>query len=120
LLGAALARGAVQSAVVILAAWYVHRRLQFSLPFKPLLGILAASAFSGACAFAIVHTFTGPLALAVAVPVGIVAYVLAIRQLNIIDWLDAPILAKSIESAPPGVRESLSFLLRSLDRRSFC
>lgn len=120
LLGAALARAVVQGVVVMLEAWYVQRRLQFSLPLKPLIGLLAASAFSGACAFGVVQTLTGPLALAIAVPIGIAAYWLAIRQLNIIDELDEPILAKAIESSPLGISDFLSFLLRSLGRKLYC
>jgi O-antigen/teichoic acid export membrane protein len=107
--GAAWVRLAVRALVIIVSTTYIARALRMPVPLNSLLRMLAAAAVCGLGAAAIVHAWTSPLALLVAVPTGGLLYLVSLRWMRAVHaedraaferffarsprWLSRPVLA---------------------------
>lgn len=100
LLGAALARMAIQFAATAVSIAYVQRRLGAPAPLADLARILAAALACAAVAFLLVRAFPGPATLVVAIPAGAACYALALKLLGGVHTSDLDALRRLTAGLP--------------------
>lgn len=98
--GAAWSRSAVQVAMVVLGAWYIHSRLSCPVPLRALGRILCAALLSGSCAFLAARWIPGVPGVVIGVPSGAVAYLGAVRMLHALPAQDLAPLRRVLERLP--------------------
>jgi O-antigen/teichoic acid export membrane protein len=99
LMGAAWLRLAAHFVVIAVQAFYLSR-CGYTLPGVAMARILAAAALSGASAYLAVTLIGGPRSLVVAIPLGVVFYVILLRQLDILSFIDDGLLDRMRENVP--------------------
>ena len=82
--GAVLSRTIVQFSMIALGTWYITRCLDFSFPFRKLGWTFLAALLCSLAAWSIVHIWSVPVALGVAIFVGAVVYVVFMRLFKVV------------------------------------
>lgn len=111
-MGAAAARASIQLMLVALGLWFIISRLRCPMPFAALARLLAASMACAAAAFACVLAFRGATAVAVAVPAGAVAYLLALRLFRAFLPEDLAVMDRLAAELPGPLRRIAKALIR--------
>ncbi|WP_170145926.1 lipopolysaccharide biosynthesis protein [Rhodoplanes elegans] len=114
LLGAAVARVAIQIAVVIARVWYIHRSLKTPTPYASLARILLAASVCALAAWSCTRLIDGVAALAVAIPVGALAYGVAVRIFHALPRSDYERLERAFGVLPSAIRIPAVTVLRLL------
>jgi O-antigen/teichoic acid export membrane protein len=112
LMGAAWSRAGVQVLVVAIETWYVTRRLGFTPPYRALGAITLAGVIQGVVAHVLTTWLGGVTSLALAVPVAVVVFVVALRALRVLPMVDPALVDIAIQHAPRQVRRVLSWILK--------
>lgn len=100
--GAALARATIVTLTFILLGWTAWRYVRVTVPVAALAKTMLAAILCAAAAGGGIYYFDGIAAIAIAVPVGAVVYVLAIRFLHLITPEDVQILMDTAGGKLPG------------------
>ncbi len=116
LMGAAWLRLAAHLVVVGVQAFYLAR-CGYTLPVGAMARILGAAALCGVSAYLAVTLIGGPLSLAVAIPLGVVVYVVLLRQLGILSFIDDGLLDRMRENAPFRLGGVIALALAVIDPR---
>jgi O-antigen/teichoic acid export membrane protein len=112
LVGAAVSRATVQLAMVALGMWFITWKLGFRFPLGSSLRILLASAVAAGAAYAIVSVDHHPAALAAAVAMGGIVYVLCLRLFGAVHAEDVRLARRLLAPLPrPLARLADGFLL---------
>ena len=112
--GASLSRSAVQTAMAILGTWYIHRHLGCPAPLRALAKILAASAMAALASYAVVTRFPTMAAMALAIPLAAVVYLVMLRLTHALDAGDAVSLRSASSRMPAMLAAPVSGLLEWL------
>ncbi|RAI41379.1 lipopolysaccharide biosynthesis protein [Rhodoplanes roseus] len=114
LLGAAVARVSIQTAVVLARVWYIHRSLKTPTPYSSLARILLAATACALAAWSCTRLLDGVAALAVAIPVGALVYGVAVRIVHALPRSDYERLNKALVVLPSAIRVPAVTILRLL------
>jgi O-antigen/teichoic acid export membrane protein len=114
LMGAAWSRTAVHVLVVAIETWYVSRRLGFTPPYRALGAITLAALAQGLVAYGVIWGVGGVSSLVLAIPAGVVVYLLALRVLAVLPMVGPALVETAVEHAPRQVRSVASRVLRML------
>ena len=82
--GAVWSRTIVQFSMIALGTWYITRCLHFSFPFRKLGWTFLAALLCSLAAWSIVHIWSAPFALGVAIFLGAVVYVVFMRLFKVV------------------------------------
>jgi O-antigen/teichoic acid export membrane protein len=94
LIGAAWARAAVHVSILAAETWYVTSRLGFAPPWRPLGAVAIAASICGLAAHLAVVWIGGPLALFVAIPVGVLLFGIAVRAMGVVAMFEPELLQR--------------------------
>ncbi|MGV1833919.1 lipopolysaccharide biosynthesis protein [Rhizobium rhizogenes] len=113
--GAAIARATITTLTFTLLAWTAWTSVHTSVPFGALARTIFAAAICAASAGVAVYYLDGLAAIATAIPVGGIAYLLAVRILRLLEASDSRLLMDTIGGKLPGparplVNNLLTFL----------
>ncbi|EWY37100.1 hypothetical protein N825_21885 [Skermanella stibiiresistens SB22] len=111
-MGAAVVRASIQIILVICGAWFIVVRLRCPLPFAALGRIALAAMLCAAAAAGCVAVIPSPVSLIVAIPVGMVSYLLALRWLRAVPESDIQMLSGLVDMTPAFVRLPTGNLLK--------
>ncbi len=100
LMGATAARAAIQTGMIFVGCWFVVRRLNYPLPWRALVRLLAASLASAGVAALCIVISPSLAGFLVAVPAGCVTYLVALRALRALPSQDLAVLLTICESLP--------------------
>lgn len=100
-MGAAWSRAISQTLVVAFGCYMLVGRLGFSLPYRELLRLFAASLMCAATARLVLHFIPGGTGLLFAIPAGAIAYFAGVRLLGALTNADINSL-RSLSNALPG------------------
>ncbi len=110
--GAVWLRTAVQFGMVLLGMWYVSYRIGVSVPLGALMRTLCAAVLCGIAAWALASRWDDPIVLTVAIPVGAVVYLCAVRKFKVISPRDTPHLERVLTSLPASISKRACFVLK--------
>jgi O-antigen/teichoic acid export membrane protein len=83
--GAVWSRLFVQGSMIALGTWFIITRLHFSYPFKRLGGTVIAAVFCGLSAWWAINVIPNPyVSLFIAVPLGVIVYMLGIKCFRVL------------------------------------
>lgn len=116
IVGAALSRTAVQTAVVGIELWLVVRMFGFAFPAADVAKTAAAAFLCAVTAYLCIKFIGGAVSLIVAVPAGVVVYLAAIRELAVLHPSDKRILEWVTARAPTPFRAPILFGIRIMVR----
>lgn len=100
--GAAIARATITTLTFVLLAWTAWKSVHTSIPLGALARTILAAAICAASAGVAVYYLDGLAAIATAIPVGGVAYLLAVRILRLLEASDSRLLVDTIGGKLPG------------------
>jgi O-antigen/teichoic acid export membrane protein len=112
--GASLSRSVVQTAMAILGLWYIQRHLGCPAPLRALSKILLASAMAALASFAAITRFPTVAALALAIPLAAVVYLVMLRLTHALDAGDAVSLRSASDRMPALIAAPVAGLLEWL------
>lgn len=113
--GAAWSRLFVQVAMIALGTWYIVNRLSFSFPFKSLGKIIVAAVISSISAWWIIEFLHNPyVALIIAVPSGIIIYLVSIRLFRIFKMEEIAQFKKLTARLPWRVEKLMNSMLDAM------
>ena len=119
-LGAAVARAAIQATMVAAGLWFVARRLHYPVPLAALARLLLAAVIAASPAALCVLLIDRPFSLLIAVPAAVLLYVLALRLTGALPESDLARLAELARTLPRplvGVtRGTLNFVAPAMAR----
>jgi O-antigen/teichoic acid export membrane protein len=101
LMGGAMARATIQLLMVAIGSWFVWHRLGYRLSIPSLARVLAASLISAAVAALAVRIMPAPVCLLIAIPAGVLTYLLALAVLRALPARDVKILADAVRTFLP-------------------
>ena len=114
--GGALSNGLYHT-IAALGSWVILRReLRVDLPWSRLVRLPIAAALMAGVVFMLARGLPGPIALVIAVPLGAVVYVLALRTLHCLDASDAHRLGAFGHAVPLALRPAFERLVRFVAR----
>lgn len=106
--GAVWSRLFVQSSMIILATWFITRKLRLSFPFRAMGRIFMAGMFCGIVAFYVINTIIYPiLAICIAVPFGAMAYLAGLRTFHALGDEEASQILRINNVLPTTFRQTL-------------
>jgi O-antigen/teichoic acid export membrane protein len=100
--GAAIARATITTLTFVLLAWTAWKSVHASIPIGALTRTIFAAAICAASAGVAVYYLDGLAAIAMAIPAGTIAYVLAVRILRLMEASDSQLLMDTIGGKLPG------------------
>jgi O-antigen/teichoic acid export membrane protein len=115
-LGAAGARSVIQILVACLLFWYVAHRLQCVTPYRALALIWVAALASAAVAYGVVSVVPAPVSMLLAIPLGVVTYILAARWVGALPESDVRRLQSAVDFLPDRLRPAAVAALGLLRR----
>ncbi len=114
LMGAAWTRAALQTISACIGTWFVSRRLGFPLPINGLVKTFVAAMICAALSRSCLFITTGPSAIVVAIAVGLVSYITAVRALGALHPVDAARLHQLSQGLPLSISNGIHIGLRFL------
>ena len=96
-IGAAWARTSIQVLLCFSGFWFIGRRLHYPIPYASLTRLFLAAAFCAVAATIASFLIDGTASILIAVPVGMIAYALAIWMLQPFPKSDLDLLRKFAE-----------------------
>lgn len=114
--GAAISRSFVQSLMIGLGSWYIHRSLKVRMPFRALVcTLISAIMCSGTVHLAVIY-WGGLKSIIVVTPIAVVVYFTCIRFFKVIDVEDERFFLMVLSRLPPLI-QNMAFSVIGLNVR---
>jgi O-antigen/teichoic acid export membrane protein len=112
--GAALSRAVITLLLAAVSIWYIHQRLACPAPLGSMTRMLAAAALSAVAAHLSLYAMGGPVSIALAIAVGVITFVLAVRLFGSLDRSDSERLLSATAILPLRLRRLAHTTVRIL------
>lgn len=113
--GAVWSRLVVQGSMIALGTWFIVTKLHFSYPFKSLVSTVIAAGLCGLSAWCIIHMLPNPYtAICVAIPLGIIVYLLGIKFFGVLRPEDVHHLRRIAGQFPVRVHNIINLVLDAM------
>ena len=112
-MGAAFGRGAIQLALGCIGVLYVVRILHIPVPLRDLGRLLMAALLCAAAARWCVMTFSGTAGLLIAIAIGGIIYVAAVRTIGALPEKDLKYLQAALPGIPAPLRSAIALIAKT-------
>ncbi len=116
LLGATVGRSTIQLLMISITTWFVVRRLRYPFPAQELARLFLAATAAALVARLCVDAAPHPSTLALAVPLAVAVYIMALRFLNALPTSDVLMFANFASALPRPLSYAAEALLRFVGR----